>query len=269
MLRHLPTFLGFLAAWLSGIADLHAQPASFHGEAYKAAVNAIGSALDPGRRTMDRCIAGSGQIITDFPAYEGLPVKRCIYTEGGLTGLAYTLHPTKDQLAGWIGQACAQLPQAPQSDCGRKLFKVIWLSNNAQFVVAGNVIEDGKGSGCSSDSRRFNIQFRDGVTVGMPVANGHQMCWPQPRSIPQQEKDRQETNTLAYFVARVSTLDLATYERFTGAHVDRTTVRHPRRGLHPAAEWLRLSGADYRNAFCTGRSEFLKLVARSIYGASG
>jgi len=265
-LRVLAILTGFAAALLIGNEDAEAQPAAAHGPAYKAALTAMGSKLDPGERTMDRCIGGSGQIFTDFPGYEGLSVKRCIYTEGNLTGLAYTLHPTKKQLATWIDRACAPLTAAPQSDCGRELFKVMWRSNNAQFIVTGNVIEDGSGSGCSSDAQRFNIQFRDGVTVGIPTTGGHRMCWPEPRSITQQEKDRKETNTLAYFTSRTSTLNLATYEKMTGANVARTAITHKKLGLHPTAQWLMLSRANYIHAIKHGEDKFLKLLARAKYG---
>jgi hypothetical protein len=259
-------FIGCSAVFLLGGETAQAQFVQKHGPAYQAALTAMGNSLAPGKRTMDRCIAGSGQIVTDFPNYEGLPVKRCIYTEGGLTGLAYTLHPTKDQLAVWIDRACAKLSGVSQPKCGAELFDVMWKSNNAQYVVTGNVIEDGKGSGCSSGSQRFNIQFRDGVTVGIPTTGGYQMCWAQPRSIEQQEKDRKEINTLAFFVARVSTLDLATLEKLTPTRVSRTNIKHPKRGFHPTGQWLELTRADYLNAIRTDDYGFLELVARKKYG---
>lgn len=275
MLRLLILMIGTV---LSG--PLAAQPAPVditQSPAYAKAIALIGSKLDPGRRYLDRCIDGSGETRTDFPGYEGLPVKRCIYLEGGFRGLVYTLHPSKEQMAEWIARACDFVPAARQPDCARFLwwgdgtaidYTRIWGSNNAQFPVAGNVIENGAASGCGSAALYFNLQFRDGVTVATSTAG--RMCVPMPGGSSQpldvQESESKAPLQAVFRVVRVPALRPPTYERVTCAKVP--TAYNPAQGKSlPTEAWLKIARDNHIEAMRTGRNTLLDMVAKARFAA--
>lgn len=259
---------------------LAAQPAPAditQSPAYTQAIALIGTRLDPGQRYLDRCIDGSGTTQTDFPGYEGLPVKRCIYLEGGFKGLVYTLHPSKEQMATWIARACDFVAAAQQPACARYLwwgdgtnidYTRIWGSNNAQFPVTGNVIESGAAAGCGSGSKYFNIQFRDGVTVATQTAG--KMCVPMPggqsQPISLQEAESKAPLQAVFRVVRVPALRPATYERVTCSKAPVAYNAAQGKTL-PTEAWLKIARDNHIEAMRTGRNKLLDMVAKARFAA--
>lgn len=233
------------------------------GAAYQAAIAAIGSKMDPGARYLDACIDGSGAVVLNYPGYDGRPVRACIYKQGNMKGLAYTLHPTKEQLATWIQSACDTVPHADGAACGKALFSAVWTSNNAQFPVAGNVIEDGAAAGCDRPETYYNINFRDGVAVKLDTEA--RFCLEGQRDLQTQESDARLTSVRYYFVSRVSTLSLPAYETAFGVSVPTTNVKHSTNGFHPTQAWANASRAAHLQALGTGRHSFLDAKARAMF----
>jgi hypothetical protein len=99
-----------------------------------------------------------------FPGYLGFPVRECFYKSLGLSGRVYLLDPDARQLARWTVSACASFATARQKPCIRAVIKQIWSQSNAQFPVAGVVIEPQSIIG-GSNGVGVNFEFRDGVTV--------------------------------------------------------------------------------------------------------
>lgn len=234
-----------------------------YGKAFQAALAAIGSRMDPGARYLDNCIDGSGATVYDLPNYVGRPVRACIYQEGGLKGFVYTLHPTKVQLATWIQAACDLVPHVDGETCAKGLFNAIWLSNNAQFPVAGNVIEDGAAAGCTDAKTYYNINFRDGVAVKLDTEAN--FCLEGQRDLDKQKSEASQSDVRYYFVARVAALTLAGYEKETGLKVPKTHVIHSKNGPHPTGAWADASRTAYLQALDTGRYNFLDAKAKGMF----
>jgi hypothetical protein len=271
------------------VTAVHAQPAPAditQSNAYKEAVRLIGPLLDPGQRYTDNCIDGSGTTQTDFPGYPGQAVKRCIYAEGNFKGLVYTLHPSKEQMATWMANACAFLPPNRQATCARRLWGAdwqfvdgkwktvvtdwtgIWGSNNAQYAVAGNVIEKGKDSYCTPGSAYFNIQFRDGVTVATQTAG--KMCVPMPggqsQPISLQEAESKAPLQAVFRVVRVPAIQPATYERVTCSKVP-VAYNPAQSKTLPTEAWLKIARDNHIEAMRTGRNKLLDMVAKARFAA--
>ncbi|SCM79566.1 conserved exported hypothetical protein [uncultured Pleomorphomonas sp.] len=223
--------------------------------AYKAALSAVGAKLEPGSRYTDNCLQGSGTISKEYKGYEGYPVKRCVYVQGELTGLNYTMHPSKEQLSRWIAYACIRTGTKKQADCGTTLFNELWDNNNAQFNVAGNVIEKGKAANCDEPSILYNIEFRDGVTV--KLASETFICLKGARSIAQQEADAVGIIEKYRNWARVAALHINVYDKITGKKLTDLDQQKP---------WGKYSQLVQLTAWDDGVNALLNVKAESIYG---
>lgn len=121
------------------------------------------------RLTAARYLAQNcGAPITNWPGYEGRPVRRCNYsfTSAGktLSALVYLLDPTEANIAARIGNACAAIGLAQHAGCGTGLAQLIINQNGGQYPVAGFVIERKSDAGEDSSDPVY-LEFRDGVTV--------------------------------------------------------------------------------------------------------
>jgi hypothetical protein len=101
----------------------------------------------------------------DHPLYPGIPYKECTYKEGGLDGWIQLAVIPSEMTAGWIVDACSRSPKARR--CVARLAAYMWESNQFSFPIAGNVIENGKSAGSTSDEY-LNLIFLHGVTIPFP-----------------------------------------------------------------------------------------------------
>ncbi len=273
----LPVSFGVISAFILA-APVRADDIQ-NSEAYRAAIKLIGDKLEPGARYLDKCIDGSGEVSQTYPGYEGFPVRRCIYERGGYKAFVYTLHPDRTQMATWIANACASLPASKQSDCARYIwwglqtnidYGRIWGSNNAQYPVAGYVLEKGDESGCPKKDAYYYLQFRDGVTVSTTSAG--RMCVEAPANKKSLDLASQQAEASApvkdvYFVSRVAAITPRDYQRANCDVVPRTHVFHSGRGeYHPTEAWLALSKKANLDGIRSGKNPFVDAVARVKYG---
>jgi len=231
--------------------------------AYKTVIELAGHDLDPGARTMDHCIDGSGSVQKDYPEYLGYPVKRCIYQmpdHNRLKGLVYTLHPSKEQVATWVAYACLRVKASDQAACAKRLFRTggsvvegLFENNNAQYPVAGNVIEIGSAGGCTAATQNNNIFFKHGITV--KLVELPTVCSTEQISIDQQDhlaKSKVETYKM---VARVSALRRDQYTAVTGkSPTDK--------------EWARINQLSHLTAMDDGVNALLNIQAERLFGSA-
>jgi hypothetical protein len=132
----------------------------------------LAAAIAEAKAKYQKLIDGGGRYLegkcemaeTDYRGYEGLPVKECTYTELGLQGRVYLLNPDAGQLAKWTVNACSKFTAPRQASCVKAVMRQVWSQSNAQFPVAGIVIEPQSVIG-GSPKIGVNFEFRDGVTV--------------------------------------------------------------------------------------------------------
>jgi hypothetical protein len=91
--------------------------------------------------------------------YEGLPTKRCTYSQGKLSADVILLDPDAVQLTRWVVFTCQGLASTDHAKssmiaCSRKLLTQIRNQSSGHFPVAGVVMENGKA-----------YAFRDGITI--------------------------------------------------------------------------------------------------------
>jgi hypothetical protein len=228
--------------------------------AYKTVLDLADSDLDPAARTMDKCVDGSGNQV-DFPEYIGYPVKRCIYElekPNRLRGLVYTLNPSKEQVATWVAYACLRATASDQSACAKRLFRTgsnategLFENNNAQYPVAGNVIEIGYAGNCQAQNVNNNIFFAHGITV--KLAELPTLCSKEQISIERQDhlaKSQVETYKM---VARVSALRR---DQFTAVTGQSPTDK----------EWARINQLSHLTAMDDGVNALLNIQAERLFG---
>ncbi|WP_203072146.1 hypothetical protein [Falsiroseomonas ponticola] len=106
------------------------------------------------------------QPVIDLQGYEGRPVRRCVRSRGGLTGVTYLLNPSRENMAARIADACAKAGKADSVACGRWLAQQVATAGGGQFPVAGVVIETRAEAGLSGPpDEPLYFEFRHGVTV--------------------------------------------------------------------------------------------------------
>ena len=110
-----------------------------------------------------------------IPGWRDFPVERCDYThaingiEVSTTG--YFLFPTGEMLSKWVLNACKDAKQTDLALCTGRLTAKIWSASNAQFAVAGYVVEPAQEKKWTRSDEPFCYLFRDGVTIAtrLPV----------------------------------------------------------------------------------------------------
>jgi hypothetical protein len=103
------------------------------------------------------------------PGWGGFPVERCDYThtlnEIEVSTTGYFLFPPGDMLSKWVLNACKDGKQADLTLCTGRLASKIWNASNAQFPVAGYVIEPAQEKKWKRSNEPYCYLFRNGVTV--------------------------------------------------------------------------------------------------------
>jgi len=101
----------------------------------------------------------------DFPNWLGYPVRRCRYSESGVSAWTYMLNPDPAKLARWTVLACVDAGANPLAKCVTALESEVTIaSSNGIFPVAGFIPERARDAGGAGDEV-LCILFRDGVTA--------------------------------------------------------------------------------------------------------
>ncbi|SDA69534.1 hypothetical protein [Mesorhizobium qingshengii] len=108
--------------------------------------------------------------LEQLPDWKGLPVKVCTYTDtqfpkNPVKATAYLLFPSADQLASWIVNACVDAGRDDLTTCTGRLASRLWMASNAQFPVAGYVVEPAQDKKWKYPNESYCFLFRDGVSV--------------------------------------------------------------------------------------------------------
>ncbi len=199
----------------------------------------------PGQYMLQQC----GGTIRDWPNYRGLDVRRCEYRNLGHRGIVYVLSAGPTDIAEWIANACIKVGARQQEKCALALSKNSWTGNNAQFAVAGIVIESEKVLG-GRPGVPVSFEFRDGVTVTTVLGYN---------ATRRQLSDREMEAS-----ARAAIRKSHNYARI--AHIHRDTARD--NGVsrtHTAGQnWLVYTRNDYKRALRTGHSQLFNALAQSM-----
>ena len=134
--------------------------------------SASGPSVDPVERLEKRFAAEKAgrymeQMCRDstYDGWTGYPVQVCDYTVrdkklGPISARVVLLDPTPSQLARWTVSACIEVRGTADAECTAAVLDRIISQSNAQFPVAGLVLEDQHVAG------NYEVYpFRDGVTV--------------------------------------------------------------------------------------------------------
>jgi len=100
--------------------------------------------------------------LTQLPDWKDLPVQACTYTDTQFE--EDLLFPTAKQLASWVVSACVDAGRKDLTTCTGRLTSRLWYASNAQFPVAGYVVEPAQGD-WKYPNDPYCLLFRDGVTV--------------------------------------------------------------------------------------------------------
>lgn len=192
----------------------------------------------------------------DHPNAANLKLRDCNYTNNGLKGRVLMVNADADQLARWTISACQATEQKTTAQCLTAVVNDLWCPSNAQFPIAGTVVEPA--DMCGQGSGSALIAFRDGVTVVMKSFHP-----PSGRTcVKQQLTPNQLANVLAE-----SPLRSAFYARVANAHRDLLLEsgvpqdklgRSPVNGKIPYLETVRTT---YLNAFGKDNYAFLSTWA--------
>jgi hypothetical protein len=234
----------------------------------KKAIQLIGNKADPGRRYMDICI-GPAPVRTDYPGYEGLPVKRCVYRSDDLTSVVWSVMPKSNHLADWVTAACRAVPADKALACVDFFLNAeepssLWQQNGASFIVKGFVNESSKGAGCDGPAPA-RILFLDGISARESLnAN---FCRREPMSIEAQERASDPTAPVYYFVARPSSVSLLMVENAIGRKFRADRPVHKTRGPYPSPDWPRMNRHNFVSAMSTGVDQFMIFRAQAEFGS--
>lgn len=99
----------------------------------------------------------------EHPSAANLKLRDCKYTSAGLSGRVLMVNADADQLARWTISACKATNQKTRPLCLTAVVNDLWCPSNAQFPIAGTVVEPAENCGKGLGSAL--IAFRDGVTV--------------------------------------------------------------------------------------------------------
>ena len=102
----------------------------------------------------------------DYGAWKD--VQRCDYTTTQMkvtvSTTAYVIFPDAQRIANWVVNACEHAQKKVWS-CSGRLSDRIWNASNAQFPVAGYVVEKPQDKSWKHQDRPYCMLFKDGVTV--------------------------------------------------------------------------------------------------------
>ena len=216
-------------------------PAPAPGDALRAAVVADFRHKITGRYMEQGCAPAA-----PAPAgWTGFPVQRCAYRSMGVNAVVYLLDAPAEKLAAWTLTACADAGAQDMAGCAKIVARQIAEASNAQFPVAGYVIEPASSGGGQGEAAVCYL-FRDGVTVrtaSSKSAPGAGACQP--------DSANDEPLTKAMTFARISSTTREMYLAAGGTG--------PVDGLN----WPAAARRAYQAAWSSDRNLLISAWARS------
>ena len=208
--------------------------------------------------TADPALKSVLQPYVDHPNAANFKLKDCTYTSQGMKGRVIMVNADADQLARWTIAACKSTQNGATKRCLTAVMNDLWCPSNAQFPIAGTVVEPA--SMCNQGSGMALIAFQHGVTVRMKSFKP-----PNGRTC---VKYQLTTNQLASVLAE-SPLRAANYARVANAHrtlilnsgvAEAELIQSPIEGKIPYLETVRTA---YLNGFGNDDYSFLSVWARA------
>ena len=208
--------------------------------------------------TADPALKSLLQPYVDHPNAANFKLKDCTYTSGGMNGRVIMVNADADQLARWTIAACKSTQNGATTRCLTAVVNDLWCPSNAQFPVAGTVVEPA--SNCNQGSGMALFAFHDGVTVrikSFKPPNGRTCV-----------KHQLTTSQLASVLAEPP-LRAANYARVANAHrtlilnsgvPEAELIQSPIDGKIPYLETVRTA---YLNGFGNDNYSFLSAWARA------
>lgn len=216
--------------------------------AFSAALEAIGD-VSRGRYVEGACTSAT---IADR-AYQGFEVRRCEYSEGGLSAIVYVLNASARDIARFVANSCGSVGRADDAACATRLVRHMRASNGFIFPVAGDVLEPAAsaGPGCAArhGDKIVHVFFRDGVTI---ETERDMTCETYAISTADAEAEAFKAPRQVFNVGRIAALHRSDYARLAG-------VPRP-----SDDEWRAIVRDSYLNALRTGRYSLFDLVAKKM-----
>jgi hypothetical protein len=194
----------------------------------------------------------------DHPNAANFKLKDCTYTSETMNGRVIMVNADADQLARWTIAACKSTQNGVTSRCLTAVVNDLWCPSNAQFPVAGTVVEPAEN--CNQGSGPALIAFQHGVTVRMKSLkppNGT-TCVKQQLSTSQLASVLTESPLKAANFARVANLHRTLIQASGVAQAK--LIQTPIDGSIPYLDTVRTA---YLNAFGNDDYSFLSLWARA------
>lgn len=189
----------------------------------------------------------------DYPQWQGFPVQRCAYFDGGVKAETYMLNASADQLARWTVTACTDVGSKDLAACARVLSHSIIEASSGVFPVAGFIPEPAAAAG-GKGGQILCLLFRDGVTVrtarimGAPPAVDGKCAT---------SDENEQAITRAMRFARVASTTRLDYQRNGGREpVGSDADGDPR--------WLQVVRTLYQRAWTSDRNELVSARAKSM-----
>jgi hypothetical protein len=202
-------------------------------------------------------IGSSGQYMrngceapADYGAWKN--VQRCDYTTTQMkitvSTTAYLIFPDAQRIAKWVVNACETAKKNLWS-CAGRLSDRIWNASNAQFPVAGYVVEKPQDKSWKYQDRPYCMLFKDGVTVATSTwetqAHVNNQCGPLSELSKPIEK--------AFVYARIASTTRDNYVAAGGIEpVGTEDARSP--------EWAIVAGNAFREALSSDSNFLLYAV---------
>ncbi|HEX6650823.1 MAG TPA: hypothetical protein VF075_14830 [Pyrinomonadaceae bacterium] len=209
--------------------------------------------------TSDPALKPVLQPYLDHANAANLKLKDCTYTSEGMKGRVIMVNADADQLARWAIAACKSTQNGATTRCLTAVVNDLWCSSNAQFPVAGTVVEPA--SNCGQGSGSALIAFQHGVTVRIksfkPNANGS-TCVKQQLNATQLAAVLAEPPLRAASLARVSNAHRTVI--LASGVPEPQLIQSPIDGKIPYLETVRTA---YLNAFGNDDYSFLSVWARA------
>jgi hypothetical protein len=167
--RAVPALLLFALAQAVPASRSLAEPAQLPDPVVTALRDRIaGQLMTPGR-----CVE------TERAGWEGVPLVRCDYEEGGLRASVVLANATPERMARWMVSACVHIGAPDIAGCAERLRAHVRRSSDYQFPVAGIVLED-----IDPDEPGFEVYaFRNGVTVRVAGVESGRHFQPTPAQL--------------------------------------------------------------------------------------
>jgi hypothetical protein len=217
-------------------------------------------------------VGGPGQYMrngcaptSELAAWAGLPVERCAYSSEVIkhkpvSTVGYFLFPSATQLANWTVNACRDAGTLDMETCTGQLMMRVWTASNAQFPVAGYVVEPAMSKEWAHPNEPYCYLFRDGVTVTTKSWTDTQV---QVNQHCGEEAANSEPVVTAKTFGRVASTTRGGYKAAGGGlPVGTNKAKSP--------EWSAAVGAEFRKAWTSDRNLlFLAVVKQGFDKCEG